>query len=179
MLRIASLFTSVKSFSFNILLACCLLISSNTYADFLGVYAGAGIWNQGYEGFVDSVSFDSNAEIDDDTGHFLYVAFEHPAPLIPNVRVQNATMSTKGSIDSSAGIFSFNGTQVDPGAEVELNLSQVEGILYKEILDNWVSLDIGMSIRRYESELVVLNAGTNAQDKTTVTMPLAYGFSSL
>ena len=65
-----------------------VLITSSTYADFIGIYVGAGYWNADFSGdVVSDVSVTDQLQINGDASSQLYIAFEHPVPVLPNIRV--------------------------------------------------------------------------------------------
>jgi outer membrane protein len=87
-----------------------LILPALAQADFIGIHVGGGAWNGSFSGdIISDVSLDGDLNIQGDTGSYIYAAFEHPVPLIPNIKIARTTMedSATGSLSSN---FEFNGT---------------------------------------------------------------------
>lgn len=107
----------------------------NAQADFLGVYVGAQMWDTDISGDV-TPALDTKTDvdgIDKESNTVLYAAFEHPIPFLPNIRLSQADIK-----------FDADGDTID--------LSFSDLALYYEVLDNWVSLDLGLAARKYSGE---------------------------
>lgn len=154
-----------------------LIIASHVNADTIfGIYAGAGTWQSEYSGSAGnpSASLDELG-FDDHNNSFYYIALEHPIPLIPNIKLQHNDISSRqtGVLD---GDFSLNNESFNAGTEVYTNfdLSYTDATLYYEILDNWLNLDLGVTLRKYSGELQArADTRTDAVD-VDVTLPLGY-----
>lgn len=155
-----------------------LLIASHASADTIfGIYAGAGTWQSEYSGSVgnpsatmDELGFDEN------NNSFYYIAIEHPVPLIPNIKLQHNDISSRqtGTLNDD---FSLNTTPVfDAGTEVstDFDLSYTDAVLYYEFLDNWLNLDLGVTVRKYSGELRARAEGGSDKVDVDVTLPLGY-----
>lgn len=121
------------------------------YADTIfGVHAGAYIWDPDVGGSVGQTSnnFDLTSEFSNSSADStsLYVAVEHFIPLIPNAMLRRTPFSWTGSSQSATGtlggLIPLSG-EID--AEIDLNMTDIT--LYYELLDNWVSLDAGVTAR--------------------------------
>ena len=67
-------------------------------ADFVGIFAGAGYWNSGYNGdIIDNASLDRDLGLEGSSTGYFYVAFEHPIPVLPNVKLAHASVSDSGT----------------------------------------------------------------------------------
>ena len=129
-----------------------LMISHIAQADTLfGIYAGAGTWQQEFGGDVNSgfadVSVENDLGLDDDDGNIFYVAVEHGVPVLPNVRAQLFTIDVEGDNVLSRAI-EFNGQTftVADLVSTEIELTQSDAVFYYEVLDNVVSLDLGLAV---------------------------------
>ena len=125
------------------ILATCASVS--VQADtILGVYIGAYAWQTGLAGDVEpndgsnEFSIDDDADIDDETNNVLYAALEHPIPALPNIRLTQTSLKFEGTDNNDD--------------ETEFDLSHTDITLYYEVLDNIVSLDIGLVARMYDGE---------------------------
>lgn len=129
-----------------------------TQADTLGFRFGASNWSQDYEGEIlsssnafDELDLNNDLGFGDDNGTTIFAALEHPIPFIPNILVKKTELklTAKGSPSKS---FTFD-DQTYTGNEkivTSSDLSHTDIVLYYEILDNWVSLDLGIAARSFD-----------------------------
>lgn len=151
-------------------------------ADTLGIAAGGGVWQQDYSGTAadaDGRSFD----VDDDLGldstseGYLWARLEHPVPVLPNLRLEHASLDTDGDGRVERD-FTFQGRSFSVNERVssELELDQTDVIGYYQILDNVVSLDAGLNLRIVDGRIEVKRAtsGETASESFSGPVPLAY-----
>lgn len=146
------------------LLGACSL-SLPVKADLLyGVYAEAGASFQKTDSVsnVSDMSVALKGERDSQISPFLNVKVEHPVPLIPNFRFY------LDSFDYSAD---FKNTNVD---SIDFSSKEQVGTLYYEILDNYVSVDVGLSVRQIKTELSVAGGPLSKSDDFSVVLPTVY-----
>ncbi|WP_025823231.1 TIGR04219 family outer membrane beta-barrel protein [Shewanella marina] len=111
-----------------------LTATSAQASTLIGLKVGGDYWQPDTKG---QVSFDGNTggsyDYDSSAQGSLWVALEHPIPLVPNVMIRETRISEK----------------VNNGAEnARANLSNTDFIGYYEILDNdLVSLDLGAAYK--------------------------------
>lgn len=129
-----------------------ILTSASACSDtLLGIYGGMGMWDVSLDGSmgVDEIPVTTNElGIDSDSSNFFYVAFEHPIPLLPNVRLQHLTLKSTGNAVVNRN-FTFNDMTFPANAATftNLELTQTDITLYYEVLDNWISLDLGLTAK--------------------------------
>lgn len=135
------------------LIASTLMLASMAHADVLGVTAEIGQFSPDvtFNGQINNQSADVN--FGGEKNNYYGIAFEHPVPLIPNVRLQGSTL--EGQSDN-----------------VDLNIDSTDLTLYYELLDGlaWIDLDLGLSIRSMDIDARV-NTST---DSESVILPAAY-----
>ncbi len=131
--------------------AVCAASSMSSADTIFGVYGGIGIWQgdiDGSMGLDDIPITTDELGIDDEQNQFFYVALEHPVPVLPNVRIQYTELDYEGFaiVDRE---FTWDDITFPANAPTttELDLSQTDITLYYEILDNWVSFDIGLTAK--------------------------------
>jgi len=136
-------------------LAMALTVATGTAnADALGIYAGGGIWDHdpsgtfGTEGDA-SINAESDLAYSGESDTYFYAAFEHFVPLVPNVRVEVASMEHTGT---AAGL-TFNG--VSATGDSAISLDTTDAIAYWRLLDNWINFDFGLNVRQLEADFVV------------------------
>lgn len=161
--------------------ALALVLPFSTSADIIGLTAGAYSWNQGWDGNLQSdqagstqVDVEDNLGYDDERGNSFFVAFEHPIPLLPNIRLAHTEMDISENNNSST--FFFDGNPYNGNVSSELDLSHTDATLYYEILDNVISLDIGLTARRFDGKAEITDNTTNTTGTADidVTIPLLF-----
>ncbi len=144
-----------------------------------GVYAGGGTQNFDFTGDFedDSTSGDIDLEDDlnlsDESGTYVYIAIEHPIPFLPNVLLTSIEIDQSGSGTVTQ---TFDGVDFSGAVDSTVDLSHTDATFYYELLDNWVNLDLGLTIRKFDGEVKLVSAteGT-AQEDIDYTIPLLYG----
>ncbi|MCW8853394.1 MAG: TIGR04219 family outer membrane beta-barrel protein [Gammaproteobacteria bacterium] len=145
------------------------LVSINANADSLGLYIGGGVWDHEPVGSFGTVG-DSVIDVETDLGFsgetdsYFYAAFEHFVPLVPNLRIESASMGHAGT----AGSFTFNGVAVSGNSSIDMDTTDT--ILYWRLLDNWVNLDWGINLRKLDSDFTI---GTESV-LVSETVPMLY-----
>lgn len=131
-----------------------------------GLYSGAGTWLQEAGGDIASgistVEVESDLALEDQNGTVFYLALEHGVPVLPNIRAQHFAIDLSGENTLSRDI-EFNGEhyQLADTVATEFYFRQTDLVMYYELLDNIVSLDLGLAVSHLDGyiELVSDNAG--------------------
>lgn len=142
------------------MLALSLAVTPLAQADrILGVFAGANAWQQDFDGFVSDLSASTPVEVDfrDDLGlqdnqsNVLYVALEHPIPFLPNVQLKQTSIEIDGA-NTLARQIEYGGQTYSSSTSIvsEADLSHTDLTGYYQILDNYVSLDLGFTARFFD-----------------------------
>ena len=155
-----------------------LISSSAAVADVLGVGANVSYWDSELTGKAgknsDVVDVENDLDLSGDTNANVEAYFEHPVPILPNVRLNYTRIEQSGSGEISSG-FDVIGSGVPVDSDLEL--TQFDATLYYEVLDNWVNLDAGLTLRSLDGELVVRERGAGGQVSRTEidgAVPLVY-----
>lgn len=144
----------------------------------LGWRAGANAWQQQYEGDVQSgpsvVDLEDDLGYDDETGYNLYLALEHPVPLVPNIMLQRTELDADARGDVAG--FVFDGIVYTGEVRSTLDLTHTDATLYYELLDNWVNLDLGITGRMFDNgvEITDVNSGITGSLDIDYVIPLLY-----
>ncbi|MDL0429783.1 TIGR04219 family outer membrane beta-barrel protein [Marinobacter sp. TBZ242] len=147
-------------------------------ADVLGVGANISYWDSDLSGEAgknsDVVDVENDLNLDSDSNVNLSAYFEHPVPVLPNVRLNYTRIEQSGRGELSTGF-----DVVPGGVEVDsdLDLSQFDVTLYYEVLDNWVNLDLGVTARNLDGELTVQETGglgSVSQTEISGVVPMGY-----
>lgn len=150
------------------LIASTLLLAGAAQADVLGLTAEVGQFSPdaSFDGRIDNTT--SNVDFDGEDNTYYGIAFEHPVPLIPNVRLQGSTLEGYS-------------------ADADIKIDSTDYTLYYEILDGlaWLDLDVGISLRDLDidarignstaSESAVIPTGYLSAYFTIPTLPLQIG----
>jgi outer membrane protein len=144
-----------------------LCMSHPSKADtLLGLYIGAQGWNMETIGGFSEDGTNTDFIFEDQSQSNLYMAFEHPLPLIPNIKLQRTTMDTSGNVLLDRN-FVFGGKlfSINSEATSDVQLTTTDVILYYELFDNdLISFDVGLNAKYIDGELLV----TDKNDPTVI-----------
>lgn len=147
-----------------------LLVSLPVYADTIGGELSLGVYSHTPKGDASYDFYDKEAKTSvEDTLNweeskdlFFKAYFEHPLPYLPNLKLEYSGFSHKGAGEVSdfswGGISGFTGDIYNT-----MDMQAFDVTLYYELLDNWASLDAGLTLRRIygdiylETKMVMMN----------------------
>ena len=133
-------------------------LSSIGHADVIGLKADASYWN--FDGYSQSANT-SKQDLDRQGTAQLSVAFEHPVPLLPNAKIKYVSLDN-------------NSEQITPLNAADIELNNIDYILYYELLDTIVHADIGAGLTNLDGTVRNLNAGALTQYDLDEYSPLLY-----
>jgi hypothetical protein len=147
------------------------LFTANVQADTVGLYFGGQIWQSEASGTFgeNNTLIDFNLKKEKQNNYF--VAFEHPFPFLPNVRISSTTLDTGGKTSLTQD-FSFGDENFTNGADVyaSFNVRYVDYTLYYQVLDNPLfSFNFGVTARDFNGAVTV--AGTTVTDTSIGILP--------
>ena len=145
--------------------------SAQASADALGLYIGGGVWNHDPSGSFgttggDVIDMESNLKYSGEKDSYVYAAFEHFVPVVPNIRLERTTMGHTGA---SSATFDFNGVPVSAGNS-SINLDTTDAIFYWRLLDNWVNFDLGITARKLDADFTIDTETVSVSE----TIPMLY-----
>ncbi|WP_144214331.1 TIGR04219 family outer membrane beta-barrel protein [Shewanella donghaensis] len=136
-----------------------LSISSAQASTLVGFKVGGDYWQADTSG-----SFNSDDGVaqtynyDSDAQGSVWIAIEHPIPLVPNIKIRENRLEGKGSQANSD--FTFNDHQFSGATTAYNDLSNTDFVLYYEILDNdIVALDLGAAYKQMHGSIRVQDPG--------------------
>ena len=145
----------------------------------LGLYAGAQAWNMETIGGFSDDGTNLQFNFADKTQGSFYVAFEHPVPLIPNLKIQRTGMDTNGKVSLTTSytfgdeLFTANSTVL-----TDVKLTSTDAILYYELFDNdLISFDVGINAKYLDGELFVVDSedpSTSGREEFSGVVPMVY-----
>lgn len=156
--------------------------SSPLYADFIGFKVGAYNWSQDYDGeiqsssdILDEIDLNNDLGLKEEDGNTYYLALEHPIPIIPNIRIQQTDLEIKETSNPTRS-FSFDDQTfvVTDDITTTSDLSHTDATLYYELLDNWISIDFGLTIRQFSEGVELRSNTTGAELEIDEAIPMLY-----
>ena len=147
-------------------------------ADIAGLYVGAGVWQSSPAGTLGntSISLDNTLNFEEENSNYLFIALEHPIPLLPNLRLSRTDLEWAGKGTVSAGtsldevVF-----PIDQAVAADLDLSHTEITFYYEVLDNVIDLDVGLTARMFDGEASLVGAVQEERVELDAVIPMLYG----
>ena len=160
------------------------ILSTNVQADALGIYLGGQLWDNQASGTFGDASSQVDFNLADEKQNSFFIAFEHPLPLIPNIRIASTSLETIGNTSLTAD-FEFEGEtfSTDANVNANFNVSYLDYTLYYELFDNdLLSFDFGLTARDFDGDVTVsaqANSGTesvtqSASIEVTDVVPMLY-----
>ncbi len=113
-------------------------LCSVAQADFIGLKGDISYWNVDGKANIDEKKW-ADQDLDRKGTVQASVAFEHPVPVIPNVKVKYTKLDTE--------------TEENTVNKTDINLDYTDLILYYEILDNVVKADVGVGATRLNGDV--------------------------
>jgi outer membrane protein len=156
------------------------LLSSTAYADAIGVYAGAQVWNSDADGLFGEQNQQIDFNLDTKTKGSYFLALEHPLPFIPNAKISVTNLDTEG-LKVLANDFDFGGQSFPAGSSAAstLDISYIDYTLYYELFDNdLLTFDFGLTVRDIDADITVdatvSNSTISGNLNGTAYIPMAY-----
>ncbi|MCO8097172.1 TIGR04219 family outer membrane beta-barrel protein [Acinetobacter lwoffii] len=132
-------------------------LSTLSHADVIGVKADLSYWD--FDGYSQDNNF--KHELDRQGTAQLSVAVEHPVPLLPNAKIKYVNLDSNSEQSSLIN-----------ASEIELN--NIDYILYYELLDTIVHADIGAGLTNLDGTVKNLTTGVFTQYDLDEYSPLLY-----
>lgn len=153
-----------------------LLVSSQSQADMLGAGVGTGIWTSGPVGTITTGS--NEFDVEKDTGletnnnNYVWAYFNHPVPLIPNIRLESTQVSSSGNGSQNV---TFQGQAFTADNQTDLNLNQVDVLLYWGIPLPAVNINYGFGAKQFTGDLTITDSNNNRETTNLDgTVPVGY-----
>ena len=162
-------------------IACGAVLATTASADFARIEAGAGLLSPTPKGTLSySDAGATGAYVSNEkpqSNYYAWMLVKHPLPIIPNLRLEYATLSDEGHAEGS-----FAGTTVTfpTATPSKVDLTQFDVIPYYNILDNtfWITVDVGLDVKVIHSDYkidAVPSSGLLTYSKAaSLALPLGY-----
>ncbi|MBN2870001.1 MAG: TIGR04219 family outer membrane beta-barrel protein [Campylobacterales bacterium] len=125
----------------SMILAAGLLGANASAAMLLGFGADVDYYAPEVNGYFDYKNTQTDFGNDDESGYQIGAYFEHPVPVLPNLRIDLTTES------------SFSGIDPVLGGVNTVSFDQIDITPYYEILDNVVDIDIGVTFKVLDGQV--------------------------
>jgi outer membrane protein len=161
------------------ILTSALLLTSFASADFIGAEVGAAGWYPSLSGNIkykgDSIEYENDMGFDADVSTYFWATIEHPVPLIPNLKLKHTKLALDSTKTLSTNLqFADKTYALSTDTTTSLNMKQTDFIIYYEILDNWVNLDLGINVKLIDGDISMSNT-TNTESKSFYApIPMGY-----
>ena len=157
-----------------------------------GIYAGAARWTQEYSGEFGSsdsdevcvggcnfnIDLNDDLGLDEEKGDTLWIAIEHPIPVLPNLKIERNELKTSATNQLDRSITYGDETYTaNTTVATDFDLSHNDYVLYYEVLDNWVNLDIGIDIKQFDGSVSIRDVNGvigAAEEKLDAPIPMLY-----
>lgn len=133
------------------------ILSANVQADALGIYLGGQLWDNQASGAFGDGSSQVDFNLVDEKQNSFFIAFEHPLPIIPNLRIASTSLETSG-VTTLTTDFEFEDETFseDSTVNADFNVSYVDYTLYYELFDNDIlSFDFGLTGRDFDGDVTL------------------------
>ncbi len=155
------------------------LLPFTASADFIGFAVGAAYWNPSPSGDISYRNYGSNdfkddLNLEDARENVLWAVLEHPLPMLPNVKLVRTSLGLDGDNGTLRATFGDISGGL-PGVDSTIGLDQLDLMLYYEVLDNWLTLDLGIDIKRFDGSARLSSPGASAREDVSAMVPLLYG----
>ncbi|MDX1801933.1 MAG: TIGR04219 family outer membrane beta-barrel protein [Marinobacter sp.] len=150
-------------------------------ADVVGFGASVSYWDSQLSGKAvnkgDAVDVENELNLSNDSTANLTAYIEHPIPVLPNVRLNYTRIQQSGQ--GNVGAQGYENLVGNTQTQSDLDLKQIDVTLYYELLDNWVNLDLGLTARSLDGDLVVRDrSGLQPVSRTHVKAVVPMGYIS-
>lgn len=156
------------------------VLSTSAQADtLLGLYVGGQIWATEASGtFGDNDNSQADFNLADQEQGSFYAAFEHPLPLIPNIKIARTTLDTDGATTLSN--FEFQDVNYNGEVSTTFDLTYTDYTLYYEIFDNdLISIDFGLTGRDFDTDIVLSQGSSSSRLGASGIVPMLYAYTNL
>ena len=153
------------------------MLATTASADLSRVEMGIGAWEQTPKGAItyeDVATASDTSTEKESTSAYAWMLIKHPIPILPNIRLEYASLESDGEATGTFEDFTVSG-----GSSM-FEMTQYDVIPYYNILDNtgWVTLDLGLDLKVIDMDWTVNDvtgwSSSIYTDSETVVIPLIY-----
>lgn len=157
------------------------LLAATQCAAVIDLDVGAGVWQAKPSGNMNiignNIDLDAAGAADSATATYAYAKFEHPIPVIPNLRAEYVDPSFSGTVASFT--FPTTPTTTEPASQT-VKLKQIDAIAYWDLLGlvpiPWLTLNFGIDVKvidgNYEAKSTT--SSSSYSQSFNMAVPAAY-----
>jgi outer membrane protein len=137
--------------------------------------AKASVWNADASGQLDKgVSVEDDLNIDSENGQQLTVYFEHPIPLLPNIKIKQTNLEMTGNSNVNITFLDKNFTG---DVDSTLDLTHTDLTLYwgLPLPIPFFDFNFGLTARQFDGLAEVRSSSDSASQDLNFVIPMAYG----
>jgi len=142
-------------------------------AEFIGLNIDGYSAQPAQSHYSSSIDLVDDLDVENPEETSMVLILEHPIAVLPNIRYQSYNMDSSGNRSTNPD-FSFN--QGSPGfgndSNGSYNLASNDIVLYYQLLNNWMDLDMGVDLKRLDGQ--VSQAGPGNSIDVDETIPLLH-----
>lgn len=138
--------------------------------------AGANFWNVEANGDVDDAELGSDGlDLDSETTNVLFVSFEHPVPVLPNIKIQQTDLDLSG--DGTA-TYDFMGVTYNGDTSSQFDLSHTDLTLYwgVPLPIPFFDINFGLTARQFDGIVSVTDKTTSNTEEQDLDFVLPMGY---
>ena len=160
-----------------------LVATSFGMADFIGGEINVGYYNHAPSGSAEykdggSVDVEDDLKLDTSNDIFFKAYFEHPVPIIPNIKIGYTDFSHSGKGTVTAFTWG-NIINITDSVDTKLDLKMYDIALYYELLDNWINLDVGLNVKFIDGSIDIKTTTEHEHTDFNAPIPMLYGKARL
>jgi len=156
--------------------ACLWLVIGTAEADFVGLNIGAHTGQSGNtfnRSSTSSIDLVDDLNVDNPAQSSMLLILEHPIALLPNVRYQGYNLDSSDNSGVSLETINSGAAGAGDTTTTSFDLNREDIVLYYQLLNNWVDLDMGVDLKRFDGQ--VSQAGTTGSSiDVDETIPLLH-----
>ena len=156
-------------------LAGCWLTTGQAGAEFIGLNLSSPSQQTLQPDFSSSIDIVDDLDLEDPEQSSMVLILEHPIAVLPNIRYQGGNLDSTDT-DTLNPELSFNGPADDlvNSSAASYDLEHEDIVLYYQLLNNWIDLDMGVDLKRFDGQITPGgDAGSVEVDETIPLMHLS------
>ena len=152
--------------------ACYWLTFGTAAAEFIGLNIDSYSAQPAQSYNSSSIDLVDDLDVDNPAQTSMVLILEHPIAVLPNIRYQSYNMdsSNTGSTNSD---FSFNQGSSGSGSDnssASYDLDSNDLVLYYQLLNNWMDLDMGVDLKRIDGQITPAGPGNRIDVDETIPL---------
>jgi len=152
--------------------------------------AGGNVWDVSPSGSIRGNKAEANLDVESALGlssenqTHLFVQFDHPVPVIPNIRVSQTALDFSGNKNAA---FTFLGQNFNGSLQSSVDLSHTDITAYYRLLDGVTSFiplidlraELGLTVRQFDGGFSVVETPAGTTKSIDLNAPLPMGYAAL